>query len=73
MTARRQQVVVRLTEHQALRCGKLGECLWPTEKLTVEVISWRLLLEHLPWAESEQGMVEPVRIFPQGAVEACRH
>jgi hypothetical protein len=53
----RQQVVVRLTEHEALRCEKLGECLWPTEKLSVEEISRRLLLEHLLWVESERNMV----------------
>jgi hypothetical protein len=47
MTARRQQVVVRLTMHQALRMERMGECLWPTEKLTVAEISRRLLLEHL--------------------------
>ena len=32
----RQQVVVKLTQHQALRCEKLGERIWPGEKLTVE-------------------------------------
>jgi hypothetical protein len=58
MTARRQQVVVRLTMHQALRMERMGECLWPTEKLTVAEISRRLLLEHLLWAESERNLVE---------------
>ena len=38
---RRQQVVVSLTQHQALRCEKLGECLRPGEKLSVEEISRR--------------------------------
>ena len=37
-------VVVQLTEHQAFRCEKLGECLWLREKLSVEEISRRLLL-----------------------------
>jgi hypothetical protein len=46
----RQQVVVRLTAAQALRCEELGECLWPAEKLSVEGISRRLLLEYLLWA-----------------------
>ena len=63
----RRQVVVDLTTNQALRCEKLGECLWPTEMLSVEEISQRLLLEHLLWAESQRGMVEVVRSFPQGA------
>lgn len=57
----RQEVVVRLTMHQQLRCEKLGECLWPGEKLSVEEISWRLLLEHLLWAESKRWLVETVR------------
>ena len=52
---RRQPIVVRLTMHQALRCEKLGQCLWPTGRLTVEGISRRLLLEHLLRAESERG------------------
>ena len=54
----RQQVVVDLTVAQALRWEKLGECLWPVEKLSVEEISRRLLLEHLLWAESERGLAE---------------
>ena len=57
----RQQVMVHLTAAQALRCEKLGECLWPTEKLSVEEISRRLLLEYLLWAESEHNLVESVR------------
>ena len=36
-------------------------CLWPGEKLTVEEIGRRRLLEHLLLAESERGMVESVR------------
>lgn len=40
----RRQVVVDLTVAQALRCEKLGECLWPAEKLSVEEISRRLAL-----------------------------
>ena len=35
---RRQQVLVRLTMHQALRMVRLGESLWPTEKLSVGLI-----------------------------------
>ena len=51
----RQQVVVKLTQHQVLRCEKLGECLWPGEKLSVEEIGRRLLLEYLLGVESERG------------------
>jgi len=32
---------------QVLRCEKLATYLWPEEKLSVEEISRRLLLEHL--------------------------
>jgi hypothetical protein len=55
MTARRHQVIVRLTMYQLLR---MRECLWPTEKLTVEEVCRRLLLEHLLWPESERNPVE---------------
>ena len=54
----RQQVMVHVTAAQALRCEKLGEHLWRTEKLSVEEISRRLLLEHLLWAESERNIFE---------------
>jgi len=67
MVVARQPVVVRLTVAQALRCEKLGTYLWPQEKLSVEEISWRLLLDHLLWAESERKLIESVKIFPQGA------
>ena len=60
MALGRQQVVVRLTVAQSLRYEKLGECLWPGEKLSVDQIS-RRRLEHLLWAESERGMVESLR------------
>jgi hypothetical protein len=61
----RQPVTVRLTVAQALRCEKLATHLWPEEKLSVEEISRRLLLEHLLWQESERDLIESVRIFPQ--------
>ena len=66
---RRQPIEERLIMHQTLRCEKLGQCLWPTERLTVEEISRWLLLEHLLWAESERGMVEVVRerLWPPSA------
>jgi len=53
MTIGRQPITLRLTVAQALRCEKLATYLWPEEKLSVEEISRRLLLEHLLWAESE--------------------
>jgi hypothetical protein len=52
---------VRLTAAQALRMERIGECSWPTEKLSVREISRRLLLEHLLWAKSERNMVDTVR------------
>ena len=57
----RQQVMVRPKSAQVLQVEKLGECLWPTEKLDIGEISRRLLLEHLLWAESERNMAESVR------------
>jgi hypothetical protein len=59
--------MVRLTVAQAERCEKLATYLWPEEKLSVEEISRRLLLEHLLWAESERNLIESVWIFPQAA------
>jgi hypothetical protein len=55
--------MVRLTQHQALRMQRLGQYLWSQEKLSVEEISRRLLLEHLLWQESERNLIESVRIF----------
>ena len=57
----RQRVMVCLTAAPASRCEKLGQCLWPTEKLGVDEVARHLLPEHLLWAESERGMVEVVR------------
>jgi len=62
----RQVIAVRLTAQQALRCEKLAGYLWPEEKLSVEEISRRLLLEHLLWAESERNLIQSVWITPQG-------
>jgi len=50
MTVGRQLVVVRLTPAQTLRMERMGECLWPTERLDIGEISQRLLLEHLLYA-----------------------
>jgi hypothetical protein len=61
MTVGRQPVVVRLTSAQALRMERMGECLWPAEKLSAAEVSRRLALTQLLWAESERGMVEVVR------------
>ena len=57
----RQQVMVRPKSAQALQVEKLGECLWPTEKLDIGEISRRRLLEHLLWADSERNTAESVR------------
>jgi len=61
MAVGRQPVEVRLTPAQALRMERMGECLWPTEKLSVGEISRRLALTQLLRAESERNMVESVR------------
>lgn len=52
-----QRVEVKLTLHQALRTERLGQCLWPEEKLDIGEVSRRLLLEYLLWAESERKLV----------------
>ena len=61
MVATRQPVTVRLTPAQALRMERMGEALWPTEKLSAAEVTRRLALTQLLWAESERGMVESVR------------
>jgi hypothetical protein len=50
-----------LTPAQALRMERMGEALWPTEKLSAAEVTRRLALTQLLWAESERGMVESVR------------
>jgi hypothetical protein len=61
MVATRQPVTVRLTSAQALRMERMGETLWPTERLSAAEVTRRLALTQLLWAESERGMVESVR------------
>ena len=66
MTVGRQPLVVRLTPAQALRMERMGECLWPTEKLSAAKVIRRLALTQLLragmlWAESKRNMVEQVR------------
>jgi len=53
--------MVRLTPAQTLRMERMGEALWPTEKLSAAEVTRRLALAQLLWAESERGMVESVR------------
>ena len=43
----REEVVLRLTLHQAWRLRVLGERIWGEEELGLGEISRRLLLEHL--------------------------
>jgi hypothetical protein len=57
----RQAIVVQLTPAQTLRMERMGEALWPTEKLSAAEVTRRLALTQLLWAESERGMVESVR------------
>jgi len=61
MTVARQPVMVRLTAAQTLHMERMGECLWPTEKLSAAEVTRRLALTQLLWAESERNMVEQVR------------
>jgi hypothetical protein len=61
MTVRRQPMVVRLTPAQTLRMERMGETLWPTEKLSAGEVTRRLALTQLLWAESERNLVEQVR------------
>jgi hypothetical protein len=61
MAAGRQPVVVRLTRAQALCMERMGEALWPTEKLNAAEVTCRLALSQLLWAESERNLVEQVR------------
>ena len=61
MVATRQPVTVRLTAAQALRMERMGQTLWPGEKLSAAEVTRRLALTQLLWAESERGMVESVR------------
>jgi hypothetical protein len=61
VVATRQPVTVRLTPAQTLRMERIGECLWPTEKLSAGEVTRRLALTQLLWAESERNMVESVR------------
>jgi hypothetical protein len=56
-----QQVMVKLTPAQALRMERMGECLWPTEELSVEEIGRRMRLEYLLWREDELCLVDRVR------------
>jgi hypothetical protein len=42
MAAGRQPVVVRLTPAQALRMERMGEPLWPTEKLSAAEVTRRM-------------------------------
>ena len=61
MAVGRQKLEVRLTPHQALRMERMGETLWPSEKLSAAEVTRRLALTQLLWAESEREMVESVR------------
>ena len=61
MVATGQRVTVRLTVAQALRMERMGETLWPGERLSAAEVTRRLALTQLLWAESERNMVESVR------------
>jgi hypothetical protein len=57
MSVGRQPVEVRLTPTQTIRMERMGETLWPAEKLSAADVTRRLALTQLLWAESERGMV----------------
>jgi hypothetical protein len=40
---------------------RMGQALWPGEKLSAAKVTRRLALTQLLWAESERNMVETVR------------
>jgi len=40
---------------------RMGETLWPGEKLSAAEVTRRLALTQLLWVESERNMVESVR------------
>ena len=61
LVAARAPVVARLKPAQALRMERIGEVLWPTEKLSAAEVARCLALTQLLWAESERGMVELAR------------
>jgi hypothetical protein len=55
MTVGRQQVVVCLTPAQSLHMERMGECLWPTEKLSAGEVTRRLALTQLLWQRVSGG------------------
>jgi hypothetical protein len=61
VVATRQPVTARLTSAQALRMERMGQTLWPSERLSAAEVTRRLALTQLLWAETERGMVESVR------------
>ena len=50
-----------LTPAQALRMERMGQTLWPGEKLSAAEVTRRLALMQLLWSEDEHNMVEQVR------------
>jgi hypothetical protein len=51
MTVGRQPVVVQLTPAQALHMERMGQTLWPTQRLSAAEVTRRLALTQLLWAE----------------------
>jgi hypothetical protein len=58
MVATRQPVTVRLTPAQALRMERMGQTLWPGEKLSAAEVTRPLALTQLLWSEDKHNMVE---------------
>ena len=61
MVATRQPVTVRLRPAQTLRMERMGEALWPTEKLSAAEVTQRLALIQLLSPEDQHNMVASVR------------
>jgi hypothetical protein len=71
MTVGRQPVVVRLTFAQVLRMERIGECLWPTQKLSAAEVSRRLAGPKYPRAWMVNKSVMQARRLREGAIDSC--
>jgi len=58
VVATRQPLVIRLTLAQTLRMERMGQTLWPGERLSAAEVTRRLALTQLLWSEDERIMVE---------------
>ena len=68
MLAKKEEVTLRPTLHQAYRVRRLERKLWTEKDLGIGEISRRLLLEHLLWPERAEVSGGGSRL---GGVIAC--